>query len=243
MHCQVRNPLGAIYQLSDSIISSAEKASSNTPIDEMVSMLNEASESAKTILMCAKHQKRIVDDVLTLSRLNFMLLTLSPSAISPSDLLAQTFKMFAAEIQKHDIALSIIADESYARLEVDQVLCDSSRVTQVLINLTTNAIKFTKEKNIKKITVRYGARTTEPREAFTDRMYWVSRVEGEAVEADVMQTPEWGSGQDIFLTFSVEDTGTGMKQNEIKKLCTRFQQANQKTQVKYGGKLKSSASV
>lgn len=243
MQYQVRNPLGAIYQLADSITSSAEKASYTTPIEDMVSALNEAAESAKTIMMCAKHQKRIVDDVLTLSRLNFTLLTLTPSAVSPTDLLAQNFKMFAAEIQKHDITLTIIADESYARLEVDQVLCDPSRVTQVLINLTTNAIKFTREKNIKKITVRYGARTTEPREAFTDRMYWVPRVQGEAAEADTMQTPEWGTGQEIFLTFSVEDTGTGMRQNEIKKLCTRFQQANQKTQVKYGGRLEMIDSI
>lgn len=78
---ELRNPLSAIFQLADTIINSFPKtdrvdgALGNADLKEA---LKTNIENANTILMCAKHQKRIVDDVLTLSKLEYTMLSVSP---------------------------------------------------------------------------------------------------------------------------------------------------------------------
>lgn len=52
---------------------------------------------------------------------------------------------------------------------------------------------------------------------------------------NVVDNPEWGIGETLFLTISVTDTGVGMTPAEIKKLFHRFTQASSKTSIKYGG--------
>lgn len=52
---------------------------------------------------------------------------------------------------------------------------------------------------------------------------------------DVTSSPEWGNGEEIYLAFSVQDSGIGLQDKEINKIFERFRQANVKTHVKYGG--------
>jgi hypothetical protein len=46
---------------------------------------------------------------------------------------------------------------------------------------------------------------------------------------------DWGTGEDLFLHFSVNDTGVGLTSSEMKNLFLRFSQASPKTHVTYGG--------
>lgn len=61
---ELRNPLSAIFQLADTIISShPDSEEVGTPEDNpLAEALRGNIEAASTILMCAKHQKRIVDE-------------------------------------------------------------------------------------------------------------------------------------------------------------------------------------
>jgi hypothetical protein len=52
---------------------------------------------------------------------------------------------------------------------------------------------------------------------------------------DLTLSPEWGLGEPVYLTLTVMDTGVGMSSDEISKLFSRFEQANEKTSIKYGG--------
>lgn len=45
---------------------------------------------------------------------------------------------------------------------------------------------------------------------------------------------EWGTGEELYLRFSVEDTGCGLSEEEMHRLFTRFTQASPKTYVQYG---------
>ena len=49
---------------------------------------------------------------------------------------------------------------------------------------------------------------------------------------------DWGTGEDLFLHFSVNDTGVGLTKDEMKNLFLRFSQASPKTHVTYGGSFK-----
>ena len=79
---EMRNPLSAITQLSDAISASIDDFdSSKANLSAAKEILESNVESAKTILICAAHQKRIIDDVLTLSKLDSMMLSITPVVV------------------------------------------------------------------------------------------------------------------------------------------------------------------
>ncbi|KAL2070389.1 hypothetical protein VTL71DRAFT_13415 [Oculimacula yallundae] len=96
----------------------------------------------------------------------------------------------------------------------------------------TNAIKFTKAENRRKIEVEYGVTSSNPRDSFPKDIKWAPNHR--EVE-DLTEHPEWGLGQPLYFTISVTDTGIGMTGDEIKRLFGRFKQANARTSIKYGG--------
>jgi len=101
----------------------------------------------------------------------------------------------------------------------------------VLINLTTNAIKFTNGEFKRRISVSIGGSTEKPTTLESDVSYFPTRLE----RPDVTSTPDWGNGEKLFLTFKVKDTGRGLDENEKKLLFLRFSQASPRTHVQYGG--------
>lgn len=98
-------------------------------------------ESAETIMECVQHQKFIMDDVLTLSKIGSGLLVVSPIEIQPLDELKRGLRLFEGELRQADIPLQLVVDPSYKDLNIDYLLLDPTRLLQILINLITNAIK------------------------------------------------------------------------------------------------------
>jgi CheY-like chemotaxis protein len=98
--------------------------------------------------------------------------------------------------------------------------------------LVTNAIKFIKPRPDSNISIRFGARLSEPRSFFQEDTFWATRSNH---TSDITSNPEWGTGEVVYLTFIVKDNGIGMTNNEIHKIFERFRQANMRTHVKYGG--------
>ena len=233
---EMRNPLSAIFHSADMISTSlAELQISGYSNEKFLEMLNSNVEAANTIIMCARHQKRIVDDVLTLSKLEYMLLSVSPQKVQPEGLVERIVRMFRADLTSHGISVNIVPEPSYQSCSVDYAMLDPNRVTQVFINLLTNAIKFTRTEARKEIKIRYGAVLSDPRKSFPDAIHWAP-VQQEASEmSDFITDPEWGTGEIFFLACSITDTGAGMAPEEIPRLFTRFEQANAKTSIKYGG--------
>lgn len=88
-------------------------------------------DSAQTIILCAQHQKRIVDDILTLSKLDSNLLIISPDIVNLPGLMEKCFKMYEAELERANIKISLRIHDDYRNLAVGNVMLDSSRLLQV----------------------------------------------------------------------------------------------------------------
>ena len=229
---EVRNPLSAILQLADGITLSATEQERLTLEDARL-RLGENTEAARTILDCARHQKRIVDDVLTLSKLDFASISLRPIAMHPQDLVREAASIFTADVTANAIDLQIIQSPSISSNVPHRVMCDTLRISQILINLLSNAIKFTKEESRRSIVVTYGATSTDPIQSFPSEVVWAARKLEE--DEDLMLGAEWGNGEPVYLTFTVQDTGPGMTREQLGRVFDRFEQATPRTSIKYGG--------
>ena len=241
---EMRNPLSAIFQCSDLIIAGLEKfrrsANSGSAINPSVQddsgledPIETAIDAANTIILCVQHQKRIVDDVLALSKIDAKLIEITPVDVQPKALAENALKIFNAELAANHTQLDFVIEASFTKLQISLVKLDPGRVVQILINLCTNAIKFTADSAVRRITVSLGASLTKPSRSSGGVAY----LEGPVSNSDPDPTllPEWGEGEQLYLQFQVHDTGRGMGTEEMKQLFQRFSQGSPRTHTKYGG--------
>lgn len=115
-------------------------------------------------------------------------------------------------------------DVSYDDRKIDYVMADLNRMKQVLVNLITNAIKFTaKKKGDRKIEVSMGASLERPT-SYPPNVVFFSEAK-EAFHIDSTMSSEWGNGSTMYLLVSVKDTGIGITAEDQAKLFERFRYA------------------
>ncbi|KAI5196054.1 hypothetical protein AUEXF2481DRAFT_27058 [Aureobasidium subglaciale EXF-2481] len=235
---EIRNPLSAVILSADSVtqtlsqIQDLIKASvtKNASIDphSLTELLDDIAESVDTISSCSMHQKRISDDILSLSKLNSGLVEISPSAFSLSSFMNRVCETFNNETSRADINFTAMQDSSVRLYNVDWIQADSGRIMQIMTNLISNAIKFTAGvKGEKSITIRVGASQTKDIAIFQDLIM--------TKPFQVIDDKTKASNEDIYLWFEVADTGCGMDGKERSKMFQRFSQASPKTYNEYGG--------
>lgn len=230
---EMRNPLSAIMQCADGILSSYSFSDGNPPSPTTYfELLDQTLDSAQTIAQCAQHMRHIVDDILTISKLDSGLLVITPVDAQPESVVKHAAKMFESEAKAADVDLSFEVDQSYRDLEVDWVSLDPTRVLQILINLLTNAIKFTRlETSNRQITINLAASVAEP----TSIPGGVQFIDTKLVSENHHLENDWKKGKTSFIKFSVSDTGRGLTQEQTTSLFQRFSQASPRTHVHYGG--------
>ncbi|KAF4549403.1 Histidine kinase-, DNA gyrase B-, and HSP90-like ATPase-like protein 4 [Elsinoe fawcettii] len=238
---EIRNPLGAVVHCADSILASLIDLETlvkepTTPISpktrkQLLDIYDSSFDAVNTIISCSTHQRRIVDDVLTWSKLNSNLLKITPSLVRPSSILQDIRNMFELDAAKVGVTLTVEqAVDGLDNLAAEWVMLDPGRLMQVLINLVTNAIKFTREESRRNVTVTMGVTANKPS---LDRLP-IDFVPS-STPAAPMPDAEWGAGAPVHLYFVVEDTGCGLTPEEKQRIFARFSQGSPRTHTKYGG--------
>ncbi len=90
-----------------------------------------------------KHLQRLVDDLRTLSLADARELPLNKRVIDPRALLEQTGLAFIGQLEQRGLDLRVEAPEALPSISVD-----TERMTQVLNNLVTNALRYTTQGEI-----------------------------------------------------------------------------------------------
>lgn len=249
---EIRNPLSAVLHCGEEVVEAMQKcvdeiqsapgaiasaAGNSLALDSLRSHLDGAIDSANTIMYCVQHQKQIVDDVLTLSKLDADLLVVSPIPVQPATLVRTSVKIFEPELKMTGISMTISEDPSLKALGVDYVLLDPNRFLQIVINLVTNAIKFTKNAAVRNIDITVSALAVPPTEQELGVAYVPRRYEpAKPITPTHENYPEFDvSNEVVYLCFRVKDTGKGLTDEEMAGLYKRFAQASPKTHIEYGG--------
>ncbi|KAG9960921.1 putative histidine kinase HHK19p, partial [Aureobasidium melanogenum] len=236
---EIRNPLSAVIHCTDSIhdnliemrklvndLASCKMTGLDDKINCLLNHILSSNESVETITHCSEHQRRLISDILSLSKLDSQLLQINPSPTLAMSLLENIRKMFETEAERVGVTLEVVADSSVCENNVEQVNLDSGRILQVLINLVSNAIKFTKnESGPRRIKVTMGASSLRPLDLPVDSFHNQESIYDTVYE-----------GQDEFyLWFTVTDSGRGLSAEEKARIFTRFAQGSRKTYSEYGG--------
>jgi PAS domain S-box-containing protein len=137
---EIRNPLGAVVQCVDALQLSLEDMRELVKVAVLDDLQSEkfnalfasTSENIEILTTCCAHQKRIVDDILTMSKLDSKLLTVAPAPTKLEDLLRQTSSLFEADARKADVVLRTVRQPSLDDIIAGKdVLVDSGRLLQV----------------------------------------------------------------------------------------------------------------
>jgi len=143
---ELRNPLSAVVQCADSVIASlqgllvhdAETAIYDMDLVKIREEIATSIDSLQTIVSCSLHQKRVIDDVLTLSKLDSNLILITPMRVQSAVVVSEALRMFEVECNQMDIKLNFRKDPTSEGC--DWVMLDPSRLLQVLINLLYVAV-------------------------------------------------------------------------------------------------------
>ncbi|GIZ47723.1 hypothetical protein CKM354_001080800 [Cercospora kikuchii] len=233
---EIRNPLSATSTRASSIQGTLEDLLKNTTLEDTTETITIDKETIQTqienteiITTCIQHQKRIIDDILTLSKLDSDLLVITPCETKPTDLIAQSLRLFEAEVQVADTQLNYVIDKTYQDLGIEWLMLDPSRLLQILINLITNAIRFTKNEANRTITVTLAASNTRPTSSVAG-IHYLNQPNAPSTTEEEIQADD-----SVYLLIAVSDTGCGMKPDELERIFLRFQQSSHKTHIEYGG--------
>ena len=232
MHCadSISESLSEMKTLIASLKQPLKQGETRDAAHKQLDELLESSiDAVQTISQCSAHQKRITDDILSLSKLDSNLLQISPSTLRARELLEHVRKSFGTEAERAGVTVKTETHKSVQEFDIDWIKLDPGRVLQVLVNLITNAVKFTKNKSgTRTVTVRIGASKKRPTDLPVD--YGVAQDLRDSVyDLDDLEENEY------YLWFTVEDTGCGMTAEEKAKIFSRFVQANPRTYSEYGG--------
>lgn len=213
-----------------------ERSTSARDKDHLRDLISTSAEAVQTISACSAHQKRIVDDLLTLSKLDSNLLQINRSPVRAPAILHEVHRMFETEAQRVGVALTVEEDKSLRG--IDWVALDTGRVQQILINLVTNAIKFTKSKSsveTRRVNISMGSSVQRPSK--DSLLIPVDFTLARSLRDSIHDTGDIADSTDksFYIWFSVQDTGRGMSEAERARTFSRFSQGSTRTYSDYGG--------
>jgi signal transduction histidine kinase/DNA-binding response OmpR family regulator len=167
----------------------------------------------------------ILNDVLDFSKIESREVVLDPVPFSLREHVSQTMKTVA--LQAHTKYLELLC--RIAPDVPDALVGDALRLCQVLLNLLTNAVKFTSEGEILlSIEVDKGA-PDKHKEDIAKEDIAKEDSPKEEIEQGISEAKE------VYLRFSVKDSGVGIAEDKCALIFEPFKQADDSTTRRFGG--------
>jgi signal transduction histidine kinase len=128
---ELRTPLNGILGLANTLVRLREQAHDARTEPQTDSFL-------ARIIKSSRHLQKLINDVLDISRIEAGQLSLAVDQLDPAGVLQATQDHFVAAFEENDLTFTFGVAEA-----TPPVLADKTRLTQILVNLVGNAVKFT----------------------------------------------------------------------------------------------------
>lgn len=191
---ELRTPLTAILGFSSVLL------------EESFGLLNGKQKVyVDRIHTSGQHLLSLINDILDLSRIEADRLELEPQLVYVPDICQNLIGLIQERVANHGLQFELEVDPT-----VEYMVADPRRLKQVLLNLLTNAIKFTLEGAIGLKVYRSEFSAVEPQHLTCDRQH------------------DW-------IHFVVWDTGIGIDERDRPRLFSPFSQIDSSITRKYEG--------
>jgi HAMP domain-containing protein/CheY-like chemotaxis protein/signal transduction histidine kinase len=194
MSHELRTPLNSMLILSRQLAENGEE-----------NLTTKQIQFAETIHSSGSDLLSLINDILDLSKIESGMMGIEVSEVAISDITAQLERSFHQLAQDKNLAFSIEPSDELS----PTVLTDDKRLQQILMNLLSNAFKFTEQGNV---VIRISP-------APTDEKYHLESL----------------NRAEQVISFAVTDTGIGIPVEKQRIIFEAFQQADGTTSRKYGG--------
>lgn len=192
MSHEIRTPLTAVLGFAENLLDPDCSES-------------ERISATETILRNGHHLLQLINDILDLSKIEAERLEIERLRFSPGEIAADVISALKVRANSKQIDLNLAYDGPIP----DTIESDPTRLRQILMNLVSNAIKFTESGQV------------------ALRMKMVDKS-GEICRSTTPDEP-------IQLQCDILDSGIGMSDQQIARLFTPFMQADESTTRRFGG--------
>ncbi len=129
MSHEIRTPLNAITGFSQLFLNKAPS----------IGIPEKYQNYLKNIKLSSDHMAQLINDILELSRIEANKLTISENEFQLYDLIVQVYQINKIQADQKDLNFTYEYDPNLPEI----IRSDHTKFSQILMNLTTNAIKFT----------------------------------------------------------------------------------------------------
>lgn len=195
MSHELRTPLNAIIGYSEILLEDAH----DFGYEYLINDINNIHTSGRHLLT-------IINDILDLSKIEAGKMDMHWEAVNIIALIENVLATIQPLVEQNNNTLEIICEDYQ-----EQIIVDPNKMRQVILNLLSNAAKFTENGKI------------------------ILRVKVVNNDADFIYENRDSNFTDKVLVLSVADTGIGISEEKIDSLFQPFTQADNSTTRQYGG--------
>jgi signal transduction histidine kinase/CheY-like chemotaxis protein len=217
MSHELRTPLNAIIGYSEMLQEDAEDLGE----ESFVSDLNK-------IQSAGRHLLSLINDILDISKIEADRMELHPEVFDVYTLVQESLNTSMPLAEKNNNRLVVDCDEDIGTMETDL-----TRMRQILLNLLSNACKFTEQGTITLSVHRYKVSSANERQPTPGGEGQETGQETGQDETSLYTMCPLNTNR--VIVFQVSDTGIGMNEDQLNKLFQPFTQVDESFTRKYGG--------